>query len=1136
MEKIHTWLSLLLAVTMPTTAMAAYTAPFSFTPTQAQFNECVVEDVDGDGVVTTYDSSESAFKHGMSMGGIISDDYLFMPAITLQPGSYKLLFDFKTKSDKENFAICLATAPSSASVTQVITAKEDVTKTEYTTETSTFDIATAGDYHLAIHVYSPNGRWNMWWRNFRLTAIDDALPQVPQLSAVADGLDVTVTVTLPAKQINGNALSGSLNANISVDGETVKTLNGAPGATVSDVITCTSGVHQIGASVTATVGGVEKTSEIVTADIETYRKCPDPMTVPVALAPDYDEFTWATVINNNDDSSTWQFANSGMPEPVTTAVRYSSSWASDGDDYFVLPATQFAAGAYEISVEMGTKYHEESFEIYVGGQPTVESLTQNKIASFSKNLNDSWEHVKTRLIVTEATRLHVAFKATSPSNQSYLYLRDFRIDAIDASMPAMPGIEAEFDGGDGNLNITLPATDLMGNALPVTTVYATVTLDGNTAETPVSGAPGTMVAVPCTGLAKGEHTASVRAYIERDGDKVYTEEALTTFTVGLPSTFAYEMPVTLSLAEDMFADMVLLDANGDGTTWTAQPDAIKYGYNTSNGGDDWLFTAPVDIEQIDFLVYIAIEAKCHSSNYDEGFEIWLGSAQTPETMTMKILDVPALKNSEYTTQSEDFMISTPGRYILGIHEISGANKYGLYLKNLQLTYTDKPNTTPGCATDIVAQGNITGALDATVTFTMPATNVPGEPLDPDTQLTATVTSPLETQTVTGLPGTEQQVTVACNEGENQIKIVVANADGDGKAAYTTARCGLDKPKTPVITKAVVSDDNCTLHIEWEPVTQGQTGGNVNPDGIDYYLWEYDPDDEDWYQLDVFNTTSYDYTLSDDWKSSLSHIIVGVQAYNGRNSGSGFAPAEAVLGKPYDLMMADDFAGFRFAYKPVTLSSTLQEEYRPEWGLGDPASFVSTAVSANGAALVGRTTFNRGDSYVIMPKFSTAGMPEVDARFSVYVYPVAPQYTLVYRDAEGRFNEIESFNMTGIDAGWHDFTVHLPQELTDKPWVELALFVNFVNGSTSHALIDSYKIGSPTDVAINAAEKDSNLEIIPVEGGVIVTGAAGKTVTVYSTDGRAVCVTTPSADRTSISLAPGIYLVAAGNSGKTVAVR
>jgi len=42
----------------------------------------------------------------------------------------------------------------------------------------------------------------------------------------------------------------------------------------------------------------------------------------------------------------------------------------------------------------------------------------------------------------------------------------------------------------------------------------------------------------------------------------------------------------------------------------------------------------------------------------------------------------------------------------------------------------------------VAQGNITGALDATVTFTMPATNVPGEPLDPDTQLTATVTSPL----------------------------------------------------------------------------------------------------------------------------------------------------------------------------------------------------------------------------------------------------------------------------------------------------------------------------------------------------------------------------------------------------------
>ena len=744
--------------------------------------------------------------------------------------------------------------------------------------------------------------------------------------------------------------------------------------------------------------------------------------------------------------------------------------------------------------------------------------------------------MKARLIVNEAARLYVAFKATSPRNHSYLYLRDIRIDAIDATMPTMPGIEADFDGGDGNLNITLPATDLMGNALPVSTVYATVTLDGTTADTPVSGAPGAVIAVPHTGLAKGDHTASVVAYIERGGNKVYTEEASITFTVGLPSTFAYEMPVILSLAEDMFADMVLLDANGDGTTWTAQPDAIKYGYNTSNGGDDWLFTAPVDIDQIDHLVNIAIEAKCQSGNYEEGFEIWLGTAQNPQAMTFKILDVPSLKNSEYTTQSEDFMISTPGRYIIGIHEVSGTNKYGLYLKNLQLTYTDKPNTTPGCATDITAQGNITGALDATVTFTMPTTNVPGEPLDPDTELTATVTSPVETKTVTGLPGSEQQVTLACTEGENQIKIVVANADGDGKAVYTTARCGLDKPRTPVITKAVVSDDNCTLHIEWEPVTQGQTGGNVNPDGIDYYLWEYDPDDEDWYQLDVFEHTSYDYTLSDEWKGTLSHIIVGVQAYNGFNSGSGIAPTEAVLGKPYDLMMADDFAGFKFAYKPVTLSSTLQEEYRPEWGLGNPTNFVSTATSANGAALVGRTSFNRGDSYVILPKFSTAGMPEVDAKFSVYVYPVAPQYTLVYRDAEGKFNEIETLNTTGIDAGWHDFTVRLPQQLTDKTWVELALFVNFVNGSTSHALIDGYKIGSPQDVALSAIDNDSALDIMPVDGGVAVTGAAGMTVTVYSTDGRVVCATTPATDRATISLAPGHYLVAAGNSAKTIAVR
>lgn len=142
------------------------------------------------------------------------------------------------------------------------------------------------------------------------------------------------------------------------------------------------------------------------------------------------------------------------------------------------------------------------------------------------------------------------------------------------------------------------------------------------------------------------------------------------------------------------------------------------------------------------------------------------------------------------------MLSEAGRYVVGIHVKSAANKFGIYFKDLSLTYTDKPNTTPAAATDITAVPDITGAANATVSFTMPATNIPGEPLDPDTELTATVASQAETRTVTGLPGAAVSTEIACLEGDNTLSVTVANADGNGITAYVSVKCGLDAPRTP----------------------------------------------------------------------------------------------------------------------------------------------------------------------------------------------------------------------------------------------------------------------------------------------------------------------------------------------------
>lgn len=1142
MKHFYTKAALLAAMWLPLTAAAdtpPYSVPFSITPTQEQFNECVIQDLDGDGSIMTYSSDYGGtFKHSMAYGGMDSDDYLFMPAVTMQPGTYKLTYQWMSKNDRENNSIVLATGTSSETVVQTLVDKYDIaTNDQWVSESVTFDITEAGEYHLGIHVYSPNGRWNMWWRSFSINLVDSDTPRVPVMTLTPDGLDIGVSIQLPSEFVNGTPIPGTVSADISVDGTVVKTLSGAAGATVSDVITVTTGQHLFTAVARATYQGREKSSEAVSQELRAGRKCPVPMPLPVTITPLEDEFDWCQIIDANGDANTWQYCNSGTPDPVSPAFRYSYSWTKNGDDWLVLPVTEFPAGAFEVSVVAGTKYNSESFEICVASEPTPEALAANVIGTFNKNLNSTWETVAARLTVTQPGRYYVAFHATSLSNSAYLYLRDINIHAIDGSMPAVGSATTAFDGGDGTIDITLPTLDISGNPLTAQTLKAVVVLDDDSANAQtLTGAPGATVSAQYTGLARGGHTYSAVVSFERDGADVEAEAITGSFVVGLPSTFAYQMPVELSFDATTVDDMVIMDANDDGTTLCYETQGLTYNYNSQNAADDWAFTAAIDIDRVNRLLNITTNVRARSSSYHELFEIWLGTSPDVQGMTQKLLDTEVTWQ-DMTPVTSDFMLDRAGKYYLGIHVKSEANMYGIYFSDLSLTYTDKSFSTPGAATDLTAVPDITGAASATVSFTMPTTDIPGELLDPETELTATVASDVETKTVTGLPGAELSVTLACNQGDNNIAVTVANANGNGATAYVSVKCGLDAPKTPVITKSVVSADNCALHIEWDPVTEGVTGGPANPEGMFYIIWEWDPDDEDWYQLDALDCdeTTYDYELSDGWKSTMGAITVGIQAYNGMNSGSGIAATEAVLGTPYSLPINETFAGNTVHYEPVSIGSTLDPDFRPDWRIGHPATVNSGAQSEDNAALIGHTSFNRGDSYVMLPKFNTKEMTAVSFEAMVFMSPLVPGYTLVSRDTEGNFTELASFSTAGLQAGWQPFAMALPETMLGQEWVELGLSVDFSHGSSTQALIDGYRIYDPDGSGIESVTA-GGVTIIPVAGGVAIECAEGETVTVHTTDGRLVTSVILPAGRETIALGTGTYLVSAGATHKVIAVR
>lgn len=173
--------------------------------------------------------------------------------------------------------------------------------------------------------------------------------------------------------------------------------------------------------------------------------------------------------------------------------------------------------------------------------------------------------------------------------------------------------------------------------------------DGQNAKT-LTGTPGQTLQVPFTGLSRGNHDYTVVVSFDRDGGKAESEVMQGSFIVGLPSSFCYEMPLEMTFNAEMADDLVIVNANGDSKTLYMGSEGLSYDYDGNMAADDWAFTAPVEIADISHLINATINVKGRSSSYHELFELWIGTAASPEAMTRKLLDVDVAWN-EWTPRT-----------------------------------------------------------------------------------------------------------------------------------------------------------------------------------------------------------------------------------------------------------------------------------------------------------------------------------------------------------------------------------------------------------------------------------------------------------------------------------------------------
>ena len=296
---------------------------------------------------------------------------------------------------------------------------------------------------------------------------------------------------------------------------------------------------------------------------------------------------------------------------------------------------------------------------------------------------------------------------------------------------------------------------------------------------------------------------------------------------------AFQVPYEAVLTDVDF--FTVINSNGDNSTWSPYSDGNwYYNYNMDNAGDDWFITPPIYLEA-GKSYSINVNMGTNSSYYTERFEVKLGKDATAEAMTIPVVEPTELatNNAGVDYGTERISVEESGNYYVGIHAISDPDQFYLFLNAISVGF-GLVDESPKAAENLTVTPDPNGALKATVTFTAPSKNFADEDLEGD--LKAQILR--DKEVIAEVPYTAGAEVTYVDEpaphGTHSYQVICYAGEINGqKSNIVSAFIGYDVPVAVNVTKTLNPDAN-RVHLEWEPATQGVTGGLVDPNET-YYL-------------------------------------------------------------------------------------------------------------------------------------------------------------------------------------------------------------------------------------------------------------------------------------------------------------
>ena len=521
-------------------------------------------------------------------------------------------------------------------------------------------------------------------------------------------------------------------------------------------------------------------------------------------------------------------------------------------------------------------------------------------------------------------------------------------------------------------------------------------------------------------------------------------------------------PYTNDFSADNSLDgFTILDENGDGRAWTLNDGQVRMMYNMSMDMDDWLISPPLKLEA-GKAYYVSAKLRGMSKNYAERFEMKWGNAATVDAMTGTIVPATEILSSDFAVYGDYIVPATSGIFYVGIHGISDADMYYLYVDDFSVA-AGMAQTAPAEATDVVITPDPNGEFKAEISFKAPAVAFSGAALTDNLTKVEVSRGGEVVKTFTDVaPGAELSFTDVLEEGGDVTYTIQAyNADGAGQSVTATAFIGVDQPAAPENVNITETATPGEVIVTWDEVTTDTNGNPINPALVSYFVCEY-VSGSGWAPVheDPIAQTSYTYQAVPAGEQDFVQVCVFAVTDGGEDG----TPSDMIAaGTPYPFM-EESFANGTLNY---ILGVEVSDDYDVAWDLYDDSAGVPAQDGDNGFLGLKGSYLNDSGSFWT-GKIDLSG--KVNPGVSFYTYNMA--LTNQAGDEADDTNTIEVFVKKAADTEWTALTDALViSELGERnSWVpvnaSLAAYagevvqvrVKATVNAAAYTLFDNFKVG------------------------------------------------------------------------------